>query len=197
MAIFSAVISIYSIQLEIIISFGMLFISYEAQVIEFDLYLIKRSHGTLRTSLPNCMYFMGRGSPDLLKIAVILIFLSFPTLINAVELSSNTVVANAGYYQLSWEVPGQVAVLVEESTTDSFHIVKEIYRGNDTSTAISGKPNGNYYYRAKSINSPQWSETVRVSVEHHSLAKAFLFFFFGMVVFASTCFVIIRNHKNT
>lgn len=161
------------------------------------MYLTKRRQSIFHKSSPNCIYFTGRASPYLLKIAVFLLFISLSTTINAIELKSNTNVANAGYYQLSWEVTDQTAVLVEESQSEAFHIVNEIYQGNDTSTAISGKPNGDYYYRAKSIDSANWSETVRVSVEHHPLSRAFLFFFLGLAVFASTCFVIIRNYKNS
>ena len=161
------------------------------------MYFIKHNQTAFRKPTPNFIVLAGRTSADLVKIAVFLTLLTLPTLVPAIELSSNTEVANAGYYQLSWKLADQEVVLLEESSSESFHIVKEIYKGKDTSTAISGKPNGNYYYRAKSLSSPDWSETVKVTVEHHSLNKAFIFFFFGLIVFASTCFVIIRNHKST
>ncbi|MDX1811971.1 MAG: hypothetical protein R3240_08495 [Gammaproteobacteria bacterium] len=130
-----------------------------------------------------------------MKIALLLVLIAFSSYAGAIELSSNTTLANAGYYQLSWTAPDHEPVILEEAHSNKFLQTREIYRGNDTSTAISGKTNGDYYYRIKTVDSPQWSNSINVRVEHHSLGKAFLFFAFGFIVFAATCVVIIRNHK--
>lgn len=159
------------------------------------MYFIKLTDKVLRKPTPkNAIYTRG-SSPDSLIINFFLVIFLFSTSASALEINSNTTLANAGYYQLSWTDLNDEAVIVEESLSNSFSSSKKIYSGKDTSTAISGKPDGEYYYRVKNLNSSIWSESISVKVEHHSLTKAFMFFFLGLIVFTFTCIVILRNHK--
>jgi len=93
-------------------------------------------------------------------------------------LQSDTDVATAGYYQLhgSSSESEAVPVALEESHSDEFLTVKELYRGRDHSAVISGKQDGIYYYRIKSFFSQQveYSEPVKVMVGHLSVWWFFL-----------------------
>jgi len=114
-------------------------------------------------------------------------------------LQSDTDVATAGYYQLSWSSsePESVPVVLEESDSDEFLTVKELYHGRQLSSVISGKQDGIYYYRIKSHTSQQveYSEPVKVTVRHHTLYKAWWFFLLGASVFLGTVGVIYWGNR--
>lgn len=106
-------------------------------------------------------------------------------------LQSDTALATAGYYQLRWdETPGGVVLV--ESDTPTFQHRDVVYAGHDTARLVSGKPDGKYFYRleagagATGQTSGVVSNTLEVSVQHHPLQRAFLFFCIGAAVFAAT-----------
>lgn len=114
----------------------------------------------------------------------------------------NTV--DAGYLKLSWE-PGAAArdghalhFELQRSSSRDFASVKNIYRGPDRATFISGLRNGNYYYRVRSLHPEsgefsEWSELLAVKVEHHSLPFALWLFAIGALVFLLTVAVIVHG----
>lgn len=112
-------------------------------------------------------------------------------------LNSNKDVAEAGFFKLSWqESIGDVEI--EEATNRDFSNSNRLYPGSDNATVISGKPNGTWYYRARSIDDEQagsWSEVMRVTVVHHSLQRALFFFSAGLVMFVATCWLVIRGDR--
>lgn len=114
-------------------------------------------------------------------------------------LESDTDTATAGYYQLSWQYPSSNLInsILEESRNEDFSDVKVIYQGPDRASVLSGKSDGDYYYRIKFISPAhsQYSNTVRVSVKHHPLYKAWLFFLLGAVVFVMTAGLIYRGSR--
>ena len=116
-------------------------------------------------------------------------------------LSSDTRVASAGYYQLLWtsSVVSQTQFLLEESSNPDFIPAREIYRGPDRARVISGKSDGNYYYRisAISLDQHQVGNIVQVSVRHHSLHKALLFFLVGVLVFVATLLLIYLGNRRS
>lgn len=116
-------------------------------------------------------------------------------------LVSDSDIATAGYYQLSWKYPSSNlnAVALEESNYDDFSVVKVIYQGPDRASVLSGKPDGDYYYRLKSISplDNQYSNTVRVIVKHHTLYKAWWFFLLGAVVFVTTAGLIYMGSRTS
>ncbi len=102
-------------------------------------------------------------------------------------LSSNTEVATAGFYQLSWTGENG-AVELQESTDRVFTDSRILYSGPDRATVVSGRPDGVWHYRARSAGDPHapWSDTVSVIVSHHGLQRALWFFLIGLVVFIAT-----------
>ena len=118
-------------------------------------------------------------------------------------LTTDTQLATAGYYQLSWR-PGSAQVShkalhfeLQQSATADFQSVKTIYRGPDRASVISGQPDGDYYYRIRAMNdqtSTAWSRPVVVEVRHHSLVRALGFFATGAAVFFVTLlFIVFRS----
>ena len=106
-------------------------------------------------------------------------------------LSSDQSIATAGYYQLSWRAPvtdqirdKSAGYILQESDSPGFAAADTIYKGMDTARVISGKPDGNYFYRIRLDHSgANWSAPIQVTVSHHPLSRAFLFFFIGALVF--------------
>ena len=117
---------------------------------------------------------------------------------HAMELSADTAVATAGNYQLRWNADGPV--VIEESRDPGFATTRIVYEGADRARVMSGKPDGDFYYRGRPVDGtgdPAWSEVLRVTVRHHSLERAFLFFTLGAIVFLTTLTMIIRGSRHT
>lgn len=113
------------------------------------------------------------------------------------RLSSNTAIATAGFYQLHWQSEAAIIEL-QESASPDFTEAITLYKGPDQSTLVSGKPDGNWHYRARSVSSEQagaWSQILQVSVAHHSLSRAGGFFLLGLLVFIGTTILIIRGSR--
>ncbi|MEQ8428095.1 MAG: fibronectin type III domain-containing protein [Gammaproteobacteria bacterium] len=112
-------------------------------------------------------------------------------------LESNKNVAEAGFFKLTWqESLGEVEI--EEAMNRDFSDANKLYPGSDNATVISGKPNGEWYYRARLIDDGQaggWSDAIQVTVEHHSLERALYFFFAGLIMFVATCWLVIRGER--
>jgi hypothetical protein len=112
------------------------------------------------------------------------------------NLASDTEVATAGYYQLSWDDADGPYHLQESSTAD-FSSHRTLYHGDDLAMVISGKPDGVYYYRISLSNGQQISNSnvIKVVVAHHPLKTALLFFLAGAVVFVATFIMIIKGNR--
>ena len=131
----------------------------------------------------------------------IFVLLLFPTFslyaTEAIGLSSDQATATAGYYQLRWslkyEDPDTIYIVNEMS--ESGMATKQIYKGTDTATMISGKPDGTYTYIVHSENNKYTSKPVTVTVAHHSLTTAFNFFWIGAVVFIFILIAILRGNR--
>jgi len=109
-------------------------------------------------------------------------------------LQSSEAIASAGYYRLSWESTTQ-QVELQEDTVAGFNSPRTYYNGTDRAVVLSGKPDGVWYYRARALNGTQpgpWSETVAVTIAHHKLSRALVFFGLGLVVFIATTLMILR-----
>lgn len=126
--------------------------------------------------------------------AFVFLWLSFLSLSVRAEpppLQSDTSLATGGYFVLSWQAPEGGSFELRERRTDV--PARVLYRGPDTARLISGKPDGEYLYQVRRIDEPEWSEPLRVRVEHHSLARALTFFVVGAVVFVATLIVVARG----
>jgi hypothetical protein len=107
-------------------------------------------------------------------------------------LEVSPVVSRDGVYKLEW--PAGAEGVIEESATPGFDQPRVLYAGADHAVTVSGRPDGTWYYRLRSEGAAS-DETpfVRVSVEHHSLARALGFFFVGLVVFLATVGLVARG----
>lgn len=111
----------------------------------------------------------------------------------SLQLESDTDVATAGYYQLRWYSTSPV--ILEEAQTAEFASPRIIYRGSDAARVISGKPDGDLYYRVRNSDSDTPSNVVKVTVRHHSLARAVAFFALGATVFVATLLLIVTGAR--
>lgn len=120
----------------------------------------------------------------------------------AVRLESDSEIATAGYFRLQWEVSDTPTRLVE-SLNPSFEKRNLIYEGPDTARLISGKSNGQYFYRLERAGTDDMagipavvvSNTLQVTVKHHSLVRAFTFFAIGAAVFAATLVLVLLGGR--
>lgn len=131
------------------------------------------------------------------------LFLIHPALTWAegLSLSASEEVSTGGYYQLEWEGGAETGQFqLQESQTADFLQAREVYQGPQAASVISGRGDGEYYYRIRQLDDAgetisSWSEPLKVTVEHHPLARAFIFFTIGLVVFAATLAAIMRGSK--
>lgn len=117
------------------------------------------------------------------------------TPIYANQISTNTPVSTAGYFNLSWSSDQSAPYVVQQSLDASFNQVKTIYQGADQATVMSGLPDGQYFYRMQA-SAGQWSEAIKVEVKHHTLEKAFAFFAAGAVMLFILVFVLIKGSRH-
>lgn len=117
----------------------------------------------------------------------------------APELQSDSDIASAGYYRLSWKSDISVDFILQESKDPAFSQPTTLYQGPDTATLVSGRSDGTYYYRIRSSEDDTetgWSNTAKVEVNHHPLSRAFMFFALGAIVFIATLSVVILGSKS-
>jgi hypothetical protein len=115
--------------------------------------------------------------------------------LGAPRLSVDNSVATAGFYSLSWETEA-AQVELQEANGAGFVHPATTYTGPDRATVISGKPNGTWFYRIRTLDNQRtgpWSEPLTVTVAHHSLTRAFLFLGLGVIVFIATVLMIVRG----
>lgn len=112
-----------------------------------------------------------------------------------VEVRSDTAVASAGYYQLSWQA--DEPVVVQESATKDFASARVVYSGADNARVMSGKSDGNWFYRARTAGSESaFGDVLEVTVSHHPVERAFAFFALGALVFLATLAVIVTGARS-
>jgi len=125
-------------------------------------------------------------------IGVIVLFVSVIQNANALQLNSDSTLATAGYFQLQWSGNSKIFILQESGKPD-FDSYNTIYTGTDLARVMSGKPNGDYFYRI--VDNSSQSNIVKVTVKHHSIGYASLFFIAGAIVFILTLIFIIKGNK--
>lgn len=134
---------------------------------------------------------------------VLEVFMCTTAIAEDVVIQSSQATATAGYFKLSWQArtpsvtDAGTGFVVQQSQFADFHKSQVLYKGMESSSLISGMPNGVYYYRVREANQTSWSKPVRVEVHHHSLATALQFFMLGFAVFTLTFFTILRGAKQT
>ena len=110
------------------------------------------------------------------------------------QLAVDNPLATAGFYRLSW-VTEAAQVELQEAMDPAFHDPVTLYTGPDRASVLSGRPDGTRYYRVRGMNATpgRWSESVRVTVEHHDLRRAFLFLALGFSVFVAILATVVRG----
>ncbi|ACL71278.1 hypothetical protein [Thioalkalivibrio sulfidiphilus] len=122
--------------------------------------------------------------------------LAAPAALAAPDLRASPERATDGVYRLSWEADGAARFELQESDGAHFNPARTLYTGADTASVITGRPDGEYFYRVRVLGESgpgPWSEPLQVTVQHHSLARALQFFVVGALVFAVLLAVIIRG----
>ena len=112
-------------------------------------------------------------------------------------LETDTGRATAGYFRLHWEA-ATPEVRLERAPTAAFDGPQTEYEGPDDARVLSGQPDGISHLRIAALEDGRpvaWSEAVAVTVEHHPLSRAFLFFGIGGVVFLSTLALIVHGAR--
>lgn len=114
-------------------------------------------------------------------------------------LNSDSQTSTTGFFQLSWLTDAQ-QVQLQEARDKAFTNPADTYLGTDKAALISGKKDGQWYYRARNILNTQpgpWSNTVEVTVKHHDLMRALMFFTLGLVIFVSLALLVILGSRKT
>jgi hypothetical protein len=96
---------------------------------------------------------------------------------------------------LRWSA--ESAIELEEARSADFNEARVIYSGSDRARVMSGKPDGDWYYRARAQASNSFSNTVNVTVSHHPIGRAFAYFAVGSVVFVATLLTILGGTRKT
>ncbi len=106
--------------------------------------------------------------------------------------------SNDGVIKLSWDLPENSQIELQQINLTTSKI-KTLYIGPDNSTVITGLPDGQFKFRGRLVSpdtSPEaWSEPVKVTVTHHPLSRAALFFMLGALVFVMTVGLIIMGSR--
>lgn len=120
-----------------------------------------------------------------------------------ITLDHNT---RSGTVHLFWSVdtlrslPGGINFELVQAADSMFADGRVRYVGPDMATYISGLKDGEYYFRVRTVNADrsdasEWSGTVVVSVEHHSLTLALSLAGLGGLVFLLTVVVVVWGTK--
>ena len=111
------------------------------------------------------------------------------------SLKTNTELATAGYFQLSWhDSNANPSYQLQQANDPAFSDFKTLYQGTDTASVLSGLANGVYYYRVLDQHGKA-SNVIKVEVSHHSLNKAFAFFALGAVMFVILLVVLVSANR--
>ena len=145
-----------------------------------------------------------------LRLAIACIFLlsvvvlPLPALSAEVHLESSSDRATAGFFRLSW-APVQIddadglEYQLQVSSDAEFSQPGHVYQGPDLARVISGKSDADYYYRIRAIKDSEtmtgWSDSIKVTVAHHPLSRAAMFFVAGAIIFVSLLVFIITHHR--
>jgi hypothetical protein len=117
-------------------------------------------------------------------------------------------VNNAGQIKLIWQLADSISLNgayhfeLQKADNPSFKNSKTIYKGPDLASFISGLPDGQYYFRVRTLSQnnsleSDWSQTLLLQVEHQSLRLAFTLFGLGAFVFIATAALIFFGSRKT
>lgn len=90
--------------------------------------------------------------------------------------------SNAGYATLSWDNPEKKILELKLFNGDQWQAV---YRGTDSATTVSGLTNGQYRYGLFTDMAATPLAETTLTIQHHPLNRAWIFFFIGLLMFAA------------
>ena len=133
---------------------------------------------------------------------LLMLSLCMQEVVAASAIQADQSIATAGYFRLTWQTnptstDQESEFVVQQSRTQGFEQVRNLYQGTEKASLISGMPDGVYFYRVKEKDASGWSVPVRVQVQHHPLGTALQFFGLGLLVFALTLFTILHGIRKT
>ena len=113
-------------------------------------------------------------------------------------LETDTELATAGYFRLNWSAdPQPSGYLLQQAKNADFSDARTLFTGKDTARVLSGLPDGDYFYRVRSLdtNDDAWSNPIQVSVRHHPFSRAAGFFIAGLVAFIALIAVLFHGSR--
>lgn len=115
------------------------------------------------------------------------------------SISANPTDSSDGTVRLTWSVPGGALAHIQRDTGAGFADPASVYLGADGASVITGLTDGQYFFRGRLQFSDgrvsAWSDAVAVTVQHHSLNRALVFFLLGAVVFLATLLLIVSGAR--
>lgn len=100
------------------------------------------------------------------------------------QLASDLALSREGYFVLSWVGTASGELLLQQADDAAFSTGVEAWQVTGaTQFTQSGLVNGDYYFRLR--DEAGFSNAVHVRVEHHSLARAGVFFALGALLFGA------------
>jgi hypothetical protein len=142
-----------------------------------------------------------------LQTLLLIITVSLPAMVGAqaqFTIAASPGHSNDGRVVVSWETPPGRRVHIQQDQTGAFEMPSTLYHGSDNASVVTGLVDGHYHFRGRletaDGTASQWSPSVKVTVEHHSLSRALFFFMVGLVVFLATLLLIVlgaRRHDGT
>lgn len=109
------------------------------------------------------------------------------------SLSTDSELTREGYFVLEWSLGDEGDYVIQQAHSESF-VQPDTYEVPASgSMTLSGFADGDYYFRAG--RDGNWTDTVQVTVEHHSLARALGFFISGLLLFSILTVVILRGNS--
>lgn len=111
----------------------------------------------------------------------------------------SALIISSGSFSLKWTPPDRPVshqFELQQDTRRNFSEAQTIYSGPDRGTYISGLPNGEFFYRIRSIDAEKitrgpWSSTIHRTVKHPSLTFAVSLMSVGATVFFATIGMIV------
>lgn len=117
----------------------------------------------------------------------------------------------AGHVRLSWkalEAGSLWHFQLQQDTLPDFTTARTLYEGPDLATFRSGLPDGVFYFRVRGLDpsvgaAGSWSDTLTLTVAHHSRTFALWLMGLGAVVFLLTAGLVIigalrdQDHSST
>ena len=114
--------------------------------------------------------------------------------------SNNPIITQKGAVTLSWTKSNKNNTIYElqQARDPNFHSPKQIYKGPDLGSFLSGLKEGSYYYRIRTVDKDTakygpWAEPVTVKVEYQSMTLAWSLFSVGAFIFISIVIVVLKG----